>query len=126
MKCKYCIHWQEVNPDLITMIKISNTKTVSERYCRTVGKRKQGDDDACKNIKVAKYFYCDTRGDRPSIVICLYRQNLLKHKPFPSKDNSDCPCSQGMNEVFELTRGRNLLLEHGYIKRNLPPLRKQT
>lgn len=124
MRCKYCNHWQECNPDLITMVKVGS-KTISERFCRAAGKRKRGDDDACANIKVAKFFFCDAYGDRPAIIVCLYKQGKLKRKPSASKDNTKCfSCSQGEDDVFELTRGRNLLLEHGFIKRNLPPLRK--
>lgn len=105
------------------MIKISPTKVISERYCRIVGERKKAEDTACKEIKIAKYFYCDQYGERPSVVVCLYRQGLLKRKPEDGHDNRSCPCSQGMNEVVELQRGRNLLIEHEYIKRKLPPLR---
>ena len=126
MKCKYCNHWQEINPDLINIVKISASKFISERYCRVAGKRNLGNDDACKKIKVSKYFYCNEYGERPAVIICLYRQGLLKRKPYSSKDNNSCPCSQGMLEIAELQRGRNLLLEHEYIKHKLPPIRKQT
>lgn len=123
MKCKYCIRWQECNPDLVDTIKISSTKYITERYCRVAGEKRQADDESCKDIKVAKYFYCNDLGDRPAVVVCLWRQGLLKRE-CPNPPSACNSCNQCV-EVEELQRGRNLLIEHGYVKPKLPPIRKR-
>ena len=117
MKCKYCVVWQECDPDLTSRIKQgTGDRTVSSRYCRKANKRKLAEDDACKDIRVAKFFSCTENGERVGVLVCLYRQGKIKQKPANQlKGNVNCPCSQGTLEIAELQRGRNLLLEHGYI-----------
>lgn len=111
MKCKYCQVWQQCDPRLISTLK-EGDKNLSHRYCRTKNTRMLAEDDACKDIQVAKYFQCNENNERIAVVTCLYRQNLLKKKPV----HSHCSCAQGEDEISELQRGRNLLLEHEYIK----------
>lgn len=129
--CKYCKIWQECPPKLVRMEEIevtpSRKETISLRYCSKVRKFQRSADTACPQIEIAKTFHCNLLGERVSVIVCLYRQGFLQRKPEKFKSYSQCPCFEGISEVRELTRGRNLLLLHGYIKKqdvNLPRRKK--
>jgi len=60
LKCKYCQVWQQCDPRLISTLK-EGDKNLSHRYCRTKNTRMLAEDDACKDIQVAKYFQCNEK-----------------------------------------------------------------
>jgi len=117
MKCLYCKRWQEANPKLITSQMDSKNKPVTLRFCPKANDRVASNHPACLEIVVAKYFYCHHFQERVPVLLCLARQGLLKKSPkfVPQKCRS-FTCHQS-KEVRELTRGRNLSMEHGYVKR---------
>lgn len=116
--------WQEVRPSLLFFTK-EGEKSVSERFCIKAQTRKRSNDAACAEIEVAKYFHCHHCDERVAIVLCLARQGKLKSKTVYKKP-SPCGHKRQCKEIAALTRGRNLLIEHGCISKaeSRIPLRK--
>ena len=73
MKCKYCQTYYDAPDRRLT--KTGDKVIFSERFCRTAGEYKAGDNKACDRFSLANSFWCNKEDNWLNIQVCINRQN---------------------------------------------------